>query len=89
MYSFCDFSMHCSVGPITLLHKILKIMETVSTTMEVRENGGVCEIPDENYLKWDDVGDTGNMTESSEIHHEATIQKRFLIRRKNTMRIAL
>ena len=86
MYSFCGFSI-VLLGQSPYSIKILNIMETVSTTMEVMDNGGVCEIPDEDYLKWDDVGDIGNITESSEIHHEATIQKRSLVRPKNTMKI--
>ena len=48
------------VGPITTPIKILQITETVSisTTMEVKENCGVCEIPDGDYLKLGSVLDT-------------------------------
>ena len=42
------------------------------------DNYRICKIPDRDYLKWDDVGDIGNMTENSEIQQEATIQRRSL-----------
>ena len=60
---------------------------SISTTIEALDNCGVCEIPDEEYLQWNDVGDISSMMESSEIRQEATIQRRSLVRPKSTMKI--